>query len=65
VTTDVQPLLTPEEIARLVAHLPCLERAAADPSASEQARQQLRTAIRETRVTLALLGADLPEEDSK
>ncbi|MFI6883408.1 hypothetical protein [Streptosporangium canum] len=49
------------EVARIAAHLPCLEAAAADPSAAPEARQVLREQIARFRVVLTLLGADLGE----
>jgi hypothetical protein len=62
---STETLAPASEVDRILAHLPCLERAAADPSAPTVARRAVREQIAEDRVALALLGADLPRTDSE
>ena len=47
------------EVAALVAHLTCLERAAVAPDTPAEALRKIRERISEHRVALTLLGADL------
>jgi hypothetical protein len=58
VTADLAQA-SPPEVARIVAHLSCLEAAAADPAADPETRKKLREQIARDRTALALLGADV------